>query len=421
MKVRFTVILLFLVYPVLTAFCDDSVTIGKIITEIESKTKRTALLNELLIHEGDEFESLAELEFILHSRADQLAKRRLFKDFSWNISAEDPQAVVISIHITDSFTLLPRPIFKYSSNKGITLGLNLEYFNAFGTLTDQSLKGYWSPNETLFELKVANIALGPFHMETSFNQFDGLTRYGDPTGNILLEYRNSKSEILISLDMPLSRGNPWIYNFSPIFSWLYNYRYDTIVSPTLVERTRNEGFTPGLNHSIFIDQVKWIGNFRKGIFYDLRNENLWYINSRNNDIYLESDLKAYYPLNSWFEVSGRLGGFYAFDNPRKDAGDRLRGVVDYMTWGDWGAFFSFQTNFKVIDNSLFSLHLRPFTDIGYVYSNEWGNGPESWEYCVGATTIIYIPAIPSLTLNIDWGWDFKRNLPELIIDTINFL
>ncbi|MCK5737495.1 MAG: hypothetical protein KAH21_13505 [Spirochaetaceae bacterium] len=421
MKFRLTLISLFLIYSLTTIFGDEAVMISKIFTEIDGKTRRNALLNELRIYEGKEFNSFEEFENLMRSRENDLLQRRLFKKFELNISSENPQAIEIYIRLTDSFTLMPRPMFKYSTDKGITLGLKLEYYNAFGTLTDQMLQGYWSPNEILFEAKVDKIILGPLHLDTSFKQFDGLTRYGNPQGEMLLEYRNSDSQVMLSLDVPLSPGSPWSYEFAPIISWLYNYRYDTLVSPELENRTKNEGFTPGLHHGIVTDQVNWIGNFRKGFYFDLMNENLWYLESGHNEVYLESDLKAYLPLTSWLEISGRVGGFYAFDNPRKNAGDRLRGVVDYMTWGDWGNFLSFQVNFKVIDVPLFSLHLRPFTDIGYVSSFAWDDGPDAWEYCAGATAIIYIPAIPSLTLNIDWGWDFKRNMPELIIDTVHFL
>jgi outer membrane protein assembly factor BamA len=421
MRFKFTAILLFILYPLMPVQGEESVTIGKIITEIDGKTNRNAILKELRIYEGKEFSSLESLENLVNSRANDLIQRRIFKNFEWHIDSADPQDIEIHISLKDSFTLMPRPMFKYSTDKGITLGLKLQYYNAFGTLTDQMFQAYWSPSELLFEINVEKLILGPFHLDTSFKQFDGLTRYGSPDGTMLLEYRNSYSELTVSLDMPLGPGSPWIYQFTPIISWQYNYRYDVDVLPELENRTRNEGFTPGLNHGIVTDQVEWIGNFRKGFYFEFMNNNLWYTATGHNDMYLESDLKAYLPLTSWLEISGRVGGFYSFDNPRKNAGDRLRGVVDYMAWGDWGNFLSFQMDFKVIDTSLFSLHLRPFTDIGYVYSDIWGNSPEAWEYCGGATAIIYIPAIPSLTFNIDWGWDFKRNMPELIIDTVNFL
>jgi len=67
------------------------------------------------------------------------------------------------------------------------------------------------------------------------------------------------------------------------------------------------------------------------------------------------------------------------------------------------------------------MHLRPFVDLGYVFSDFWDHGEESSEFYLGAATIIYIDAIPSLAANVDWGRDLKRNLPELIIDTRHYL
>ena len=414
MKFKAVMILLILTSPIIGVFGDDSVIVGHINTEIEGKTHRNALLKELRIYEGKEFDSLAGLEYLVSSRANDLLRRRMFKEFTWYIDAENPKDIEIYIHIVDSFTLVPRPMLKFSTEKGLTLGMKLEYFNAFGTLTDQKFEGYWSPAEILFQVQVQNIILGPLHMDTSFKQFNGKTRYGNTDGTTLIEYRNSSSELFISLDIPLGPGSPWSYKITPLASWLYQYDSATIFS--------NEGFTPGLNHGFVTDQVDWVGNFRKGFYFDFMNNNLWYTGSGNSDIFMESDLKGYLPLTSWFELSGRIGGFYAFEGQRKNAGDRLRGVVDYMTWGEWGNFISIQANFKLFHaGKLFSLHLRPFTDIGYVYSKLWGDGPDAWEYCAGATAIFYFDAFPSINLNIDWGWDFKRNMPELIIDTVHFL
>ncbi len=422
MRIKAVMILLILLSPIIGVFGDNSVTIGHIITEIEGKTRRNALLKELLIYEGKEFDSLASLEYVLNSRATNLQRRRMFKEFIWNINAENPQNIEIDIHIVDSFTLMPRPKLNYSTDKGLTIGLKIDYLNAFGTLTDQKIEGYWSPVEFLFQVQVQNIILGPLHMDTSFKQFNGTTRYGDIDGTVPIEYRNTSSELSISLDTPISPGNPWSYEFTPLVSWLYKYDMAGNDSPFPDSFFLNEGFTPGLNHGFISDQVYWKGNFRKGFYFDFMNNNLWYTGSGNNDIFLESDLKMYLPINSWFEISGRIGGFYAFEGQRKNAGDRLRGVVDYMTWGEYGNFISLQANFKLFHaGKLFSLHLRPFTDIGYVYSQMWGNGPDAWEYCVGATAIFYFDALPSVYLNIDWGWDFKRNMPELIIGTEHLL
>ena len=420
--VKAALLCLLLILPVFNLFAEGPVTITRIVTEIDGKTRRNALLKELMIHEGREYESLALLEKVVNSRVEDLRRRRIFKEFELEMNVENPAAIEIFISLTDSITLVPRPMIKYSSNRGLTLGLKVNYYNAFGTMTDQMFQGYWSPDEILFELETQKIVLGPMHLDVSFKQFNGTTRYGDPVGDTAIEYRNTESQLLATLDIPLSAGNPWSYQFTPLISWLYNYRFylnDTGYSDSLFI---NDGFAPGLNHGIVTDQVNWIGNFRTGFYFDFMNKNLFYTETDNRDIFLESDLKAYFPMTPWFEISGRLGGFYAFDGVRKNAGDRLRGVVDYMTHGHWGTFFTVQANFELFHiRNAFSLHLRPFTDIGYVYSPLWDHGPESWEYCLGATAIIYIDAMPSLNINIDWGWDFKRGMPELIIDTVHFL
>ncbi|RKX94867.1 MAG: hypothetical protein DRZ90_11165, partial [Spirochaetes bacterium] len=275
MKFKAVMILLILTSPIIGVFGDDSVIVGHINTEIEGKTHRNALLKELRIYEGKEFDSLAGLEYLVSSRANDLLRRRMFKEFTWYIDAENPKDIEIYIHIVDSFTLVPRPMLKFSTEKGLTLGMKLEYYNAFGTLTDQKFEGYWSPAEILFQVQVQNIILGPLHMDTSFKQFNGKTRYGNTDGTTLVEYRNSSSELFISLDIPLGPGSPWSYKITPLASWLYQYDSATIFS--------NEGFTPGLNHGFVTDQVDWVGNFRKGFYFDFMNNNLWYTGSGNSD------------------------------------------------------------------------------------------------------------------------------------------
>lgn len=407
----------------LPVFAGTPVRIESVVTDISGKTRSQALLRELRIAEGQVFADLDTLERQLNARADDLIRRRIFRNFEYTVNSLSPESVSIYIRVTDSFTLLPRPLIKYSTNRGLTAGLRMQYYNAFGTLTDQMLQGYWSPHEILFEAEIRNIIIGPAHMDALIEQFDGTTRYGNPFGDVLVEYHNSRTQFQASVDMPLTESSPWSYQFSPLFSWYYNYRFQE-KKPVPYEDSwfTDEGFTPGLEHGIMTDQTRWTGNFRRGFAFELMNKNKWYTGSDNQDIFLETDLKGYVPLNSMLELSGRAGAFCAFGSLRENAGDRLRGVVDYMTYGEWGFFLSAQINiltFRVPDK--LSVHIRPFTDTGYVYSRIWGPGYNAWEYCIGATLITYFDALPSLALNIDWGWDLKRNMPELIIDTVHFL
>ena len=351
-----------------------------------------------------------------------------------DVQPVDAGTVNIDIKVVDSATLIPRPMIKYSTELGLTLGLKVDYLNAFGTLTDQMLQGYWSPQEVLFEYRVEKIVLNNVHMGLDVIQKFGTTRYGDPTtgvdpdDTVVVEYENATTEFTTTFDIPLDSASPWFFQIEPVVSGLYSYEFIENSTSKKTDFFVNDGFAPGINAGFYTDQVDWIGNLRKGFYFDFMSENLWYTGSGTSDLYLESDLKAYLPITPWFEISGRIGGFHAFTNPRRDAGDRLRGVVDYMVYGDNGAFFSLQTNFRIIDLEKkiggLGIYLRPFTDIGYVNNQYWTDQPGNyspWEYCVGATAMFYFKAMPSLTINVDWGWDLKRNVPELIIDTVQFL
>ena len=397
---------------------EEPVVITRIDMEIDGKTRFDALKNELRIREGKGFDSLEDLEVLLESRSASLNRRRLFAEFDWNLNSPEPGEAEVDIRIVDSFTLYPRPLIQYASDTGLLLGLKLEYYNAFGTLTDQIFEAYWSPGETKGRIDVSNFAIGPLHLDIAFEQFDGITRYGDPQGVTRVEFRNSHTLLSLMADWSLGAASSWSYRLEPQVIWQYNYRF--VYSHPEFDDTLyiNEGFSPGFVHGIFTDQVEWIGNLRQGFKFSLMNRNLWYLETDRCDSLLESDLFGYLPLTEWLEISGRLGGFLALEGWRSDAGDRLRGVVDYMTYGTWGAFITAQTNLRIIRRGgLFSLYMRPFVDVGYVKSEEWEQGPEAWEYCAGSTVIIFLDSLPGLNLNVEAGWDFKRRMSEVIINT----
>lgn len=401
---------------------DNTVTISKIKTDITGKTHRDALLRELQISEGREYQSIEYLTEVVDLRVRQLLRRRLFKDFSLELDSEDPKSIVISIVVVDSFTIVPRPMIKFSSSQGLTLGAKIDYYNSFGTLSDQMIQGYWSPTEVLFEYNVEKIAVGPFHLGTNFKQFSGLTRYGNPEGDDIAEYKNASSTVNFSFVAPLGLTSPWNIEITPVLSWIYNQEVNFNNSPYSNSIFQKYGFAPGFDVMIDTDQTTWIGNFRKGFYFDATTTNLWYTETGASDNFLDSNLEGFLPVTSWFGLSGRIAGFLSLNGVRDNAGDRLRGVLDYMTYGQYGAYLNVQTEFKLFKTKKngISMHLGPFADIGYVYSEAWEPGAESWEYCVGATAIFYFDFMPSLSLDINWGYDFKRGASEVIFDTVHF-
>ena len=397
---------------------EGSVTLTSITFDIDGNTREKALMKELRVAEGRVYESYEILEAVLIFRTRELENRRLFVEFEWELRPAGPDAAALHIRLVDSFTLFPRPMFSYSSSTGILLGAKVEYFNAFGTLTDWILEGYWSPEEIKIRLDVQQIVVGRMNLDSAFEQYFGSTKYGSPAGNILVEYDSIYSLFSTLLTIPLGPISPWSYDLEPLVLWQYGYEWVTNSTAIPDSEFENPGFAFGLNHGFNTDQVYWTSNFRRGFMFSFMNENIWYTQTSNQENLLESDLAGYLPLGRWFEISGRLGGFYAFEGIREDAGDRLRGVVDYQAWGEWGVFASAQFNFRVTPTGGFmEAQLRPFVDVGYVYSEVWGNGPDAWEYCVGSTLIVFLRPLPSMVLNVEFGWDFKREQPEIILGT----
>jgi hypothetical protein len=223
---------------------------------------------------------------------------------------------------------------------------------------------------------------------------------------------------------PYSRLRPWNpleYKIEPVISWYYNFVPGFNNSAYPDDAFDDTGFSPGFNHGFFSDRSAWVGNFRRGFDFEFVNYNLWYTGSGNADIFLESDLAGFWPATKWMEFSGRISGFWAPLNIRREAGDRLRGVIDYQTYGEYGAFLNTQVHFKVLDIDNFAeVQIGPLVDIGYVLSDDWDDGRDAMEFAVGGDIVIVFDVLPTMQLNINWGWDFKRNSSELIIDTVNF-
>ena len=401
---------------------NSPVRIAEINTSIEKRTKRSALLRQLKLKENSEYDSIDELNRILYINFQKLERRRIFKELEWSVDQLTEDTVAVNIKVVDSFSLWPRPIIKYNSNIGVTLGARVDYFNAFGTLTDMKFQGYWSPKEYYFNLDIANLIFGPFTVNPVFEQFDGTTRYGSPNGDILVNFRNSYTLIKSEFEVQLSPLNEWVYQITPVFKWQYNYRIETNNSDLPDSWFEDYGFAVGFDNGISTDRVNWKGNFREGFFLELINQNLWYTKVGKSDIFFETSAIGFKPLSEWLEISGRTGGFYAVDGVYLDAGKWLRGVRDYNTYGEWGIYTNLQINFLLftIMNQL-EFQLRPFTDLAYIKSNQWDNGMDSFEYCAGTSVLIYIKSLPNLSLNLDVGWDIKRGQLEVIFDTVHFL
>ena len=415
---RISLLTAFVVAVQASLFAEEgSVILRTIKTDIDGKTHRSALLRELRVEEEMVFPSEEEMRHILAVRIANLDARGVFKEFETEIIEASPNEFELDLRIVDKFTFYPAPILAYSSSLGPILGGTFAYGNAFGSMTDQMVMGYWTPAKTYLMADVANIAAGPLTLEVKFEQEIGLNQFGNTSGDAVLEYDSMSSLVSVLAMIPLGLDGSWSYWIEPIASFQYGYDLDHNTSLSLEgHEFYSRGFVPGFNHGFVFDNVTKEENLRRGIRFTLENDNLWYTGSGRNDLFLESDLIGLIPAAKWLEFSGRIGGFYAVSGIRRDAGDRLRGTLDYMTYGTAGAYFTGQVNFRTLRTSGgFEIHVRPFTDIGYVKSDEWNDGFDSFEYNVGSSFIFYFPALSPMSINFDLGWDIKRHELEVIV------
>ena len=410
-------VFIFLTYLVCPIYSDDFT--GKILKiqsvsyDIQGRTSLNALDKELKWDFERFFSTPYDLDAYLQEKRQQLINKKIFKSVltTYNVLSVEELIVHVDIKISivDSWTLLPLPYYKYDDNLGLVLGFNFEYTNFAGTLTNLIFSSYYSENKSEITTEWTDFRIGIFLFDVMYNQLWETVRTTDSHGDINLKYNYLQSEVGLSLKIKLMKE--LLYSIRPMVRIPYSYSF--YINETKYDDDLFTGapVIPAYNHILEWNSVNWIGSFRQGINTSIENQ-IEYDSKKNDIIYWVDGIFKSYIFTPYVSLNTRVSAFYIFNDFKRNAGDRLRGILDYKMTGDRGFFLNQNFPFEVFSiKKAGVLQLSPFFDAGAVFSNSEIQGLEGVQYTAGCSLIFFPAFLSSFSINIDAGINL-RNFSE---------
>ncbi|MBF9015552.1 MULTISPECIES: hypothetical protein [unclassified Oceanispirochaeta] len=418
-------LLIFFLLPVLFLHGEDlpvnNFRIEKVIYESDGNTSSNALEKVLIWDYEHVFKSTYELNAYIQKQKNILVNKKIYKSVltSYKNIYEDNflTTVEITVSLVESWTLLPLPIYKYDDNLGMIMGLNMDYKNVGGSLTDFTTIFYYSEVKSEITSDWMNVRAGPYLMDFRFNQLWETVKAADDDGDTNLIYDYIQSTLRVSMKFPITEHLS--YYTRPILRWPYNYEFEYNDTGHDDDYFSSSGLIPAYNHMVEWDDVNWIGNLRQGLDASIENQIEYDVNDNKINLWIDGMFKSYI-YTPFFNYSSRISSFYYYNDFKRNAGDRLRGILDYKLSGHIGAFWnqSFPINIVTI-KKVTALQLVPFVDMGFVISTGENLRSEDIQYTSGLSLILFPVFLPSFSLSFDYGInlrDFSER--ELRIDSI---
>lgn len=365
--------------------------------------------------------------------------------------------VKLIIHTKDTWSLIVLPYPKFDSNTGMQLKLKLKDYNFAGFLLPFDV-------DIIYEKDVYNKSA--FYTGTNF----GIPFKKDPinflwdihAGIQFKQSRRTKFEFATGLDIAYKykiltfhtgvRQGINIYPDTDIKKTAYHFTNSLyFYVPIEIYKTKNAGtliWTPqfelsgnwrfkkitdenlkGLNikwsHSLKIEKINWVNNFRHGYSLSCNNNYLYNTFKKNKvNISFAIQAKGFY---SFIDRIGLYGKFYFFYNLNKvtsvQAGQNLRGILDRRIYTDTAFTFNFDLPIKIglfkfeeitgIEWTRFlsfELHVVPFLDMAFTHDKKtsaYFNPKYGW-YSGGLEFIIYPVKMRSVYGRVSMGWDLTE-------------
>ena len=373
--------------------------------QIEGLVRQNALNAVLDWDTQNIFNDKRSLEEYLRNQKQSLINRKIFKsvkiDYNTINDTDGYNALEVFVSIEEAWNIYPVPIYTYDTNYGMITGLNLYYSNFFGTLTDFSITGYYSPLKSELTSAIEGLRIGSFDMDFRFSQLWETVRAVDPEGEINLQYSYIKT--IFDTNFQFSLFGFLDYIITPIV--YFPYSYDFKINSTGKENSYFEesGFIPAISQKILYDHVNWIGNLRQGINVSLES-GINYQSFSNEAVFWNDGIVTTYLYTPVFNYNSRISGFYYFNGYREKSGDRLRGILDYKLTGTKGFFWNQNFVIPVIKIPyVMEMHISPFIDMGYVGDNNDIFYRDDLLYTSGFSATIYPEPVPNVQINVDFG------------------
>ncbi len=416
-------ILLLLLLTILLPLAADSdkYKIQTVTNEIDGIVRQSSLNAFLDWDTQNIFNDKISLEEYLREQKQGLINKKIFKSVKIDYAVLDDSsgynALQIFVSLEEAWNIYPIPIYTYDTNYGMITGLNLYYRNFLGTLTDLSLRGYYSPLKSELSSAMEGLRIGSFDMDVRFTQLWETIRAVDEEGKLNLQYSYIKT--IFDTDFQFDVLGFLDYVVTPIIYFPYSYDFKINNTGKKNRYFQERGIIPAISQKILYDHVNWIGNLRQGITASLES-GINYQSTSNEVVFWNDGILTTYMYTPVFNYNSRVSGFYYFNGYREKSGDRLRGILDYKLTGNRGFFWNQNFVIPVIKIPYITdVHISPFLDMGYVGDTNELFYRNDMLFTAGFSATIFPYPIPNVQINLDYGvniHDFSER--ELSISSV---
>lgn len=405
----FLLTLIFSTIPSLHAQLGQKYTIASVVYVTDGKTGENALTKTLDWDFTEIFDSTYELDAYIQYKKKLLINKKLFKSvnitYNTGIAEAPVLPVYITVHLEESWTILPLPIYMYDDNLGMMTGLILDYKNVAGSLTDFKASYYYSGIKSELNLDWKDVRAGKFFLDFGFNQLWETVSAADSDGNKNLEYSYIQSTLDARMKIPLLTN--FSYYAKPIVKFPYSYHFSQNDTDNSNSYYASTGIIPAYNQTIEWDSVNWIGNLRQGLNASLEHQ-MEYDFSRNKFVTWVDGIFTSFIYTPWFNYNSRVSAFYYYNDIRLNAGDRLRGVLDYKLSGPVGFFWNQSLPINVLTiRKVGQAQLVPFFDMGFVLQEDEKFSRDRMQYTAGLTLTLFPSFLPSFSANLEYGINLR--------------
>lgn len=392
-------------------------------------TKKAGIYRQLDINDGMEFDTEEALLAFVKEKEKDLFNTRYYEfvTFTATPTTDNPNAYIVTMKVTDAFTLFPYVFPKLDSNSGLRIKAESIYANAFGSLTDWTFGGsidyaatdpYGTIDSRISNWKVENdiggIDIGVLSLSFSVGQYfeeqSSVINNGSEVDTYFSRYRTngSLSTGLGFFDDLLS------YGLGVSATGYYGYTDLKEERTGVASNYDNERLAYNISQSLGIGEVNWIKNYREG--WSLGGSyNFGYLFSDDKpqgelDTSISSSVSVYDVLFTYLNPSLRLGVSHNFTRDRLGLGYPLRGVPDNFLSGRTNAYLNSSLTVSVFTlEELWGteLQLSPFFDVGWADNNHTTFMTDDIRYAVGMDIIGYMRKFQNLVARATIGVDLK--------------
>jgi outer membrane protein assembly factor BamA len=399
------IILLFLLFA--QKVSAESYVIQNIDIIIDGPTRESAVRDLLSIPAGQEFESQTDVDLFLKEKEQLLLNQRIFESVVVSYKTDSIDAnnyhLDVLIEISDSWTFIPIPLYKFDSNIGHIIGCKIYYDNLFGTLIHSYFGAQYNKRDWFTYLQLENIQIMNKDWDITLREsFTTEERVHEESGEKLLSFDYLTTSLSFGAGAPVSSFLRYGLNFA--FQFSYNQRiHINEDNVDLDVKGASLSFSNGLSYG----EIDWKDNLKEGLKVRVSNDNSFNFNEFVFDSGLSASMTGF-TVYKFLNPSIRLSTFHKFYNEKNNAGEPLRGIEDNRLWGVTGIFFNSQIGIRLLHwDGFFEIQMNPFFDSGIVQKIDEPFDFETIKNSTGVDVLFFIDRFKSFVMRASYGIDIE--------------